>query len=206
MAFPSVIFENAADYWSSYSQELNRAAQTVDGDDIEKAVELIAKAISKESLIFVCGNGGSAAVASHLVCDHNKGIRTDTALRPRVICLNDNVPSMTAISNDMAYARVFDYQLSSLANNGDLLVTISSSGDSDNIVSAIRWANENQVSTIALTGFSGGRSSKLADLNIHVDSQNYGVIEDTHQSIMHVFAQFLRHGALLEKDVASTNF
>jgi phosphoheptose isomerase len=99
---------------------------------------------------------------------------------------------ITAIGNDFSFEEIFVYQLQTFAAAGDALLTVSASGNSENIVRAVAWAAKNGVATIALTGFEGGRSAALADLNIHVRAHNYGIVEDVHQSIMHVFAQYLR--------------
>ena len=98
----------------------------------------------------------------------------------------------TAIANDISYDDVFVYQVRTLAGAGDVLITISSSGDSENVVRACKWAKENECTVIAMTGFTGGRSAELADVNLHVDGDNYGIVEDIHQSLMHVLAQYLR--------------
>ena len=142
--------------------------------------------------IFSCGNGGSAAISNHLLCDFQKGIQTDTDLKPKVVSLSSNIEIITAVANDISYEEIFDYQLRTMAAPGDVLLTISSSGDSENIVRCVDWAHDNNVGTISLTGFDGGRSADAADINLHVDADNYGIIEDVHQSLMHVFAQYLR--------------
>jgi phosphoheptose isomerase len=103
---------------------------------------------------------------------------------------------LTAIANDRAYAEVFAFQLGNLARPGDVLITISSSGDSENIVRALAWAADNGLTTIAFSGFSGGRSAELAEINLHVAAANYGVVEDVHQSLMHILAQYVRMSEL----------
>ena len=101
---------------------------------------------------------------------------------------------------------MFVYQLRTLAEPGDVLITISSSGDSENVVRAVTWARENQVQSIAFTGFAGGRTAKLATVNIHVAADNYGVIEDLHQSIMHVLAHSLRMDGMSVERIAAVKF
>ena len=100
--------------------------------------------------------------------------------------------TVTAIANDITFDDVFVYQLRTLARSGDVLITVSSSGDSENVVRACQWARDNGVSVISMTGFSGGRSAKLADVNLQVEGDNYGIVEDTHQGLMHILAQFIR--------------
>ena len=146
-------------------------------------------------MVYSCGNGGSAAIANHLVCDHCKLVRTDTALIPRIYSLSTTVEVITAIGNDLSYDEIFVYQLRALAKPGDALITISSSGDSENIVRAALWAKENGLPVISMTGFSGGRSADIADVNLHVAADNYGVIEDVHQSLMHLLATIYSPGA-----------
>jgi len=113
---------------------------------------------------------------------------------------------ITAIGNDLSYADVFAYQLQGFGRTGDVLVTVSSSGESENIVRVIDWAKANGIATIALTGFSGGRSSKLADVNLHVDSQNYGVVEDLHQLLLHLLGQWLRMTQMPDALIAERKF
>jgi phosphoheptose isomerase len=157
-------------------------------------------------MVYSCGNGGSCAISNHLLCDFAKGIQTDTEFRPHVASLSANTELITAIANDMTYEEVFAYQLNTLAGPGDVLITISSSGDSPNIVRAIEVAKSRKMQTIAFTGFSGGRSARMADVNVHVPSDNYGVIEDLHQSVMHVLAQALRMEGMSDAKVAAAKF
>ena len=111
-----------------------------------------------------------------------KGVRTGTDLSPRVISLSTNVELLTAIANDIGYEDVFAYQLQSQAQPGDVLIAVSSSGRSPNIVHALTWARDHGLRTIALTGFGGGDARAMAEVAIHVDSANYGIVEDLHQA------------------------
>ncbi len=192
MTFPDFVPASAHDYLVAYGDQLRQALGSVDASALERAAEAIATVSDAGGSLFVCGNGGSAAVSSHLLCDMVKSVRMDTALRPRVISLNDNMPILTAVANDLSYADVFVFQLSSLARAGDAVLTVSSSGDSENVVRALAWGRENGLTTLAMTGFEGGRTRAIADINLHVRGDNYGVVEDTHQSLMHILAQYLR--------------
>lgn len=192
MSFPDRVIENAKAYSREYIGELGRAAAQIDLTAFDRAASLIKNTILDDKTVFACGNGGSAAISNHLLCDFAKGIQNDTGLRPKVISLSSHIELITAIGNDHSYDDIFLYQLRTAARSGDLLLTISSSGNSENIVRAVAWAKEHNVGTIALTGFEGGRSAALADVNIHVPSKNYGIVEDLHQSCMHILAQFLR--------------
>lgn len=206
MSFPSRPFAEPAEFFSAYAEQLGKAARSVSPAAITAASGLMASAIARDSQIFVCGNGGSAAIANHLVCDCVKSVQTDTSLTPRVHSLSANVPFMTAIANDFAYEEVFAYQLKSYARQGDLLLTISSSGNSENIVRAIQAACEIGLDSIAFSGFDGGRSRNMASVALHVDADNYGVIEDVHQSLMHALAQFIRQANMPADLVATRKF
>lgn len=191
--FPDHVYSDAGAYASDYIQRLGIAAATVSPVAISAAADLILNTTLAGKRIFSCGNGGSAAIANHLVCDCLKGIRTDTQLRPKVHSFSTTVELITAIVNDIGSEEMFSYQLSSMAEAGDLLIAISSSGASPNIIKALEVAADMGVKTIAMTGFSGGRSAEIADVNLHVDCDNYGMVEDVHQSLMHILAQYCRH-------------
>jgi D-sedoheptulose 7-phosphate isomerase len=206
MSFPDCRFGEAGLYAESYFAEVAKAAATVDPCKVQEAADILMEVHRRGGIVYSCGNGGSAAIANHLVCDHCKLVQTDTNLRSRVVSLSSTVEMITAIANDLSYAEVFVYPLRSLARPGDALITISSSGDSENIVAAATWARENGIPVIAMTGFSGGRSARIADVNLHVDADNYGVIEDVHQSLMHILAQFIRQAHMEEAVIALRKF
>jgi phosphoheptose isomerase len=196
--FPNRRYTDAGEYLIAYADAVRLAFATIDSDAIRRAARCLEEAVNSRATIFVCGNGGSAAIANHFVCDHVKGASTGTDFHPRVSSLSTNIEIVTAIANDIDYAKVFEFQLSSFADPGDVLVAISSSGASPNILAAINWAKQHQITSISMTGFGGGDSRTLADISLHVDAQNYGVVEDVHQSLMHILAQFLRQKRLLE--------
>ena len=136
--FPMGFHDGASSYCVAYFEEFRRAVKSVDLIEVERAAAILLHAYRTDALVFSCGNGGSAAIANHLQCDHLKGVRTDTDLTPRVVSLASNVEVLTAVSNDIGYDEVFAYQLQAQGRPGDVLVTISSSGSSENIVQAIR--------------------------------------------------------------------
>jgi phosphoheptose isomerase len=206
LTFPNKKYEDIENYATDYFKEISLAASSIDGSKLHQAIEILTKVYTSGGMVFSCGNGGSAAIANHLVCDHSKLVRTDTDLISRIYSLSTTVEIITAIGNDLSYDEIFEYQLKSLARAGDVLITISSSGDSENIVRAANWAKQNSVSVISLTGFSGGRSAKIADVNLHVKADNYGVIEDVHQSIMHLLAQYIRLTHMDEKLIELRKF
>ena len=196
--FPDRLYSDVAEYLRAYALEVRTAFASIDPELLRNAVSCIEDTVIREASIFVCGNGGSSAIADHFVCDYVKGIGADTHFRPRVASLSSNMPIITAIANDTSYERIFEAQLASLGRPGDLLIAVSSSGNSPNIIAALEWANRNQVKSIAITGFTGGGGRKLADIALHVDSCNYGIVEDVHQSLMHVMAQFIRQSRLID--------
>lgn len=206
MSFPDRKFPTAGRFAAAYFEQISAAAMSVSSASLQRAAKALVGAHRAGRFIFSCGNGGSAAIANHLVCDHCKLVQTDTALTPRVYSLSATVELITAIGNDLSYDDIFLFQLRSLAKPGDVLLTISSSGDSENIVRAAQWAKSHEVTVIAMTGFSGGRSAKIADINLHVASDNYGVTEDVHQSLMHILAQYIRQTHMDEELIPLRRF
>ena len=206
MTFPDRGYPSIADYCDDYLTRLAQAGASIDRAALARAADMLDAAFDRSAWLFVCGNGGSAAIANHLLCDVAKGVQTDTGVQPRVMSLSANLEIVTAIANDIAFEDCFLYQIRTAARDGDLLMTISSSGDSENIVRALDWAAANGLESIALTGFDGGRSAPLATVNLHVDGDNYGVIEDTHQSIMHMLAQYLRQAKMPDALISERKF
>lgn len=202
--FPDRLIPGAGNYAGEYFTRLASAAATIDPAAITAAGELIAETTKAGGRIFSCGNGGSAAITNHLVCDCLKGIRTDTALRPKVHSLSTTVELITAIVNDIGIEEMFSFQLDSLGESGDLLIAISSSGASPNIVRTLELARKMGIRTIAMSGFAGLPSRELADVSLHVDHENYGIVEDLHQSLMHILAQYTRHSHLDHPELLGT--
>jgi phosphoheptose isomerase len=206
MKFPLGPHNSAGDYWAGYREAVAQASASVDAAAVERAAELLDDLFTSGRTLYVCGNGGSAAIANHLLCDFAKGIQTDTPVRPKVVSLSSHLELILAIGNDIDFAEVFAYQVRSFAAKGDALMTISASGNSENVVRAVHAARAAGAATIALTGFQGGRCSTLADVNIHVNAENYGIVEDVHQSLMHVFAQYLRLRRMDASLIAAKHF
>lgn len=204
--FPAVHYESADIFAQHYAAEITRALATVDVGEVERAAKILNAAYDRDSAVFACGNGGSASIANHLQCDHIKGVRIGTDLHTRVVSLSTNVELLSAIANDIGYESVFEFQLQSQARPGDVLVVISSSGRSANIVRALEWAQDHEMQTIALTGFEGEPAKNLASASIHVRSTNYGIVEDAHQACMHLLAQYVRQSRMSSRAVASQVF
>ena len=204
--FPAAQFHRADSFGGAYVAELARAFDTVDLDQVARAARILNAAHDRDSAVFSCGNGGSASIANHLQCDHLKGVRNGTGLTARVQSLSTNVELFSAIANDLGYEYVFEYQLQSQARPGDVLIAVSSSGRSPNIARALEWANANEMRTIALTGFQGEPARHRAEVSIHVDSGNYGIVEDAHQACMHLLAQYVRQSRMTPDAVAAQTF
>jgi len=204
--FPGAQYALASAYFDTYAEEIAQAAKSADRAALDRAAAILVEAYARGRRVFSCGNGGSAAIANHLQCDHIKNVRASTDLAPRVQSLCANVELLTAIANDIAYDNIFAYQLQSLSEPGDVLIAVSSSGRSANIVGALAWARDHGLRTIALTGFTGGDARTLADVTIHVEAANYGIVEDLHQAIMHALAQFIRQSRMSAEAISSNVF
>lgn len=180
--------------FNEYSTAVWDAMNNINQSNIDSAIGALVSAYYYKNNIFVCGNGGSAAIADHLTCDVMKGVATDSidgkTLHVNSLCCNS--PLTTAIANDIGYDQVFSKQLEWQAEPFDVLIAISSSGNSPNIINAIKTAKKKYVTVISITGFDGGEAATLANHSIHINSDNYGVVEDVSQSIMHYIAQTLR--------------
>jgi phosphoheptose isomerase len=180
--------------FSDYTDAVWDAMESVSQSALDSVVHILKRVHSNYDTVFVCGNGGSAAIANHLVCDCMKGVATDhrhgKALK--VVSLVSNIPLTTAIANDIGYDQVFSKQLEWQFGGEDVLIVISSSGNSQNIIEVLNTAIEIEMRTIAIVGFDGGKAAEIADHTIHIKSDNYGVIEDVSQAVMHYIAQALR--------------
>ncbi len=181
-----------SNFKEKYVKELNDGLEKLPNCSLMNAYQEIEKAIFNFKDIFVCGNGGSASISEHLSCDHSKGIATNTNLFPRIHSLSSNMSLLTALANDNGYDEIFSAQLLLQAKKDDLLIVISSSGNSPNIVRALEVANALQMKTISLTGFTGGKAKELSLINLHIPVNNYGIVEDSHQILMHIIAQYIR--------------
>lgn len=178
-----------------YFARLVEAIESVDVAAVEAWISRLEHARSAGSTIFVCGNGGSAATASHFAADIGKGASYGRPQRFRVVALTDSIPTITAYANDVGYEVVFAEQLRNLATPGDLLVAISGSGTSPNIIRAIEAANGLGVDVVALTGFDGGVCAPMADISVNVPSDHMGRIEDVHMALCHTVAfSFMEKG------------
>lgn len=173
-------------FTEEYKRQLLRTIEGIDLEKVGQAIEWFRQARAHDRQIFVCGNGGSAATASHFVTDMVKGASYGRPSRFRILALTDPTPTLTAYANDVGYEAVFVEQLKNFARAGDLVVGISGSGNSPNVLRAIEYANSVGCRTLALTGRDGGRLGTIAQLNILVPEPHMGRIEDAHLVICHM--------------------
>jgi D-sedoheptulose 7-phosphate isomerase len=176
------------DFIKDYVEGQVSALRSIDANQVANLISLFRKALDDDRQIFVCGNGGSAANASHFITDLGKGSSDKTYRRFRCQSLNDNVAWMTALGNDYEYSEVFLRQLMNLARRGDILMVMSVSGSSPNLVKAVEWAKSNGIETIALLGGKKGALAGIADHILVVDDLHYGRVEDAHMGICHMIA------------------
>ncbi|MCA9743323.1 MAG: HAD-IIIA family hydrolase [Deferribacteres bacterium] len=182
-------------YFNSYIQDLKATLDEIDHAAFEKVVHILLKARQQDKQIFIIGNGGSASTASHFACDLAKGtVDYDNISfkRFRAISLADNMAYITALGNDIDFDEIFTEQLKSYLNPGDVVLGISASGNSPNIVKALRYAKSAGATTIGLLGFNGGRAKDIVDVHLTVSSRNYGIAEDFHLIVQHVMTQVIR--------------
>ncbi len=171
-----------------YRTDLLDTIARIDTARVDQAIQWFDEARSASKHIFVCGNGGSASTASHFACDIVKGASFNRPVRFRIMALTDSLPTLTAYSNDVSYECVFAEQLKNFAEPGDLVMAISGSGNSPNVLRAVEYANSIGCKTIALTGRDGGKLGPLAHLNLQVPVPHMGRIEDAHMIICHMIA------------------
>lgn len=172
-----------------YLSELKEVLDDFNLEQFEKIVNLILNAYENEKQIFTMGNGGSASTASHFACDLNKGCCTNLEKKIKMICLNDNTPTLLAFANDVSYDVVFVEQLKNFFNPGDLVIGISGSGNSENVIKAIHHAKQNNGKTIGFSGFSGGKLAQMVDVPFVVKVDDIQKVEDIHMILVHMIMQ-----------------
>lgn len=181
----------------AYFDELKASVDALDVSDVEKIADVLMDAYAHNRRIFILGNGGSASTASHMACDIGKGAVADlhhsAEKRFQVIALTDNVATLTAFANDLSFEEVFSQQLDNYLQPGDVVIGISASGNSPNIIKALSHAKEKGAVTVGLLGFvTGGKAKSVADYSIVVQSKRYGIVEDVHLALNHLLAACLK--------------
>ena len=177
---------------NTYLLQIAQTLSHVPRQPLDQIAEAIWETYERDGTILICGNGGSAASATHFACDLAKLTISADCRRVRALALTDNIALMTAWSNDQAYADVFVEQLIGVYRPGDLLFTISGSGNSPNVLRAVEWANQRGAPTVGLTGFDGGKLARLARLSLHVQNDIMPQVEDIHMAICHGLAVAMR--------------
>lgn len=167
--------------------------KNLDLESISNVMNVLEKARIEGKRIFICGNGGSAATASHFCCDFNKGVSETQDQKYNFECLSDNIPTMMAVANDISYDEVFRFPLKNKMKSGDIFIGVSGSGNSKNVVNAMDYAKSIGGTTIALVGYSGGKMKEMADYSIHVNIDNMQISEDVHMILDHVMMYVLSH-------------
>lgn len=185
-----------------YGEYVSKLLSHLDYNAVGEAVDLLLDARGRDSTIFFAGNGGSAATASHFCQDLGEAGRKAGARPFRTICLGDSVSSMTALANDYGYEKIFVGQLENLFRKGDVLVAISASGNSPNVVEAVKWVKRMGGTAICLVGFDGGILKKIGDHVIHVATEKdaYGPVEDIHLVLDHMMTSYLISSGVLRVD------
>lgn len=176
---------------AKYFVKVKSSLDLIDKAALSQLINLLECAREEGRQIFVMGNGGSGATASHYCCDFNKGISLSKEKRYRMICLNDNVPTMMAYANDVGYDEVFVGLLQNFFLPGDVVIGISGSGNSPNVIRAIEWAKDNGGITVGLSGYDGGKLKMVAEYGIHVPVNDMQITEDLHMVIGHCIMRVL---------------
>jgi D-sedoheptulose 7-phosphate isomerase len=184
-----------SNFAAQYLDRLKKVLDAFDGGAFAETVDAVLEAYSRGAHIFIMGNGGSGSTASHLACDINKGCCIDLEKKFKMICLNDNMPTMLALANDLSYEAVFEEQLKNFFNPGDLVIGISGSGNSENVLRAVGYAAAHGGKTAGWCGFGGGRLADMVDLAFVVQSHDMQQVEDTHMVLAHMLMQAV-HEAL----------
>jgi D-sedoheptulose 7-phosphate isomerase len=169
-----------------YLSQLRSVVDLLPRDRLTELGDMLYRAYRNEKQVFTLGNGGSASTASHMAADIAKNTIGPNMCRFRVLSLNDNAAMLTSLANDLGYESVFSEQLHNLVRPGDLVIVVSASGNSPNVIKAVRYARKQSAEVVGLLGFEGGEAARLVDLAIVVASNHYGVIEDVHLIINHI--------------------
>ena len=176
---------------NEYYEREKKVIDALNREELNAAMNCLLDAYERGAYIYVFGNGGSSATASHMVCDFNKGTCYEIDKKFKFVCLNDNLPILMAIGNDDDFSKVFVYQLKDRLTKDDVVLAISGSGNSKNVVKAVDYAKEVGAKVIAMTGYSGGKIAKVADYQMHVPVDDMQITEDLHMGFDHMMMQIL---------------
>lgn len=184
---------SSSQYAAGYAKRMTAILEAFDSEAIGKAIDVLEKACADDKTIFALGNGGSSAIASTLVNDLGPNSFVEGLPPFRMVSLTDNVDSVTSVANDSGYEYIFEYQLRAMLRPGDVVVAMSVSGNSPNIVRGVEYANNNEATTIGWTGFDGGKLGKLCDVHVNIPTalDEYGPAEDMFSILNHMVATYL---------------
>jgi D-sedoheptulose 7-phosphate isomerase len=184
---------NLQKYFSNYRERLFNLIDLVDINDLESVIDVLVTAFKNGKTVYVCGNGGSAATASHIQSDFSYFVRYFTKFRPKVRALTDNVAMITAVGNDSSFAEIFVEQLKGHLEEDDVLICISASGNSKNVIEAAEYANRHGGITVGFIGFTGGNLRDVCKISLYTPNSpgDYGPIEDLHMIYDHLIVNYL---------------
>lgn len=178
-------------FLTDYYQRFAETLLSFDKGPMRDILTVFDKVTEAGGIVWIAGNGGSAGIANHSVCDFSKGTFVEGEKPVRMVSLAANVPLMTALGNDISYDAVFSEPLKYYLTERDAVLLVSSSGNSPNVVAACEYARAQGVPTMAFVGFSGGKLKEVAEHVVHIENDNYGIVEDIHQSLVHVLTQYM---------------
>jgi len=204
--FPKNKIKNSKDFYLEYINQKNTVLQNIDFKELNKIIILLKKCFKNNNIVYTCGNGGSSSLADHFACDFIKQSNNKTNLQVKSISLTSNFSLISAIANDINYDQIFSFQIEKLCKKNDVLFLFSVSGNSPNLIEAIKKAKKMSVKTISFTGFDGGKLAKLSDLNLNFPIANFGIVEDCHVSLMHYLSQYLRNISINNNNFEKINF
>ena len=204
--FPQKKIKNPKDFYLEYVNQKNNLLKNIDFEELNRIINLLKKCFKNNNIVYTCGNGGSSSLADHFTCDFIKQSNNKTNLQVKSISLTSNFSLISAIANDINFDEIFSFQIEKLCEKNDVLFLFSVSGNSPNLVKAIKKAKKIGVKTISFTGFNGGKLAKLSDLNLNFPIANYGIVEDCHTGIMHYLSQYLRNIFINSNNFKKINF
>lgn len=177
----------------NYFENLKETIDNLSISDIESVANILIEARDNGKTIYTMGNGGSGSTASHMVCDIVKGCSFNKDKKFKIFCLNDNIPTILAYSNDVSYDVIFEEQLKNILNSNDVILAISGSGNSKNIIRAIEFGKSKNAKIIGFTGYSGGKLKELSDVSVNANINDMQISEDIHVIIMHILYKLLEN-------------
>jgi len=204
--FPKKKISQSKNFYLEYINLKNDLLQKIDFKELDKIINLLKKSFKNNNILYTCGNGGSSSLADHFSCDFIKQTNNETNLNVKSISLTSNFSLISAIANDISYNKIFSFQVEKLCKKNDVLFLFSVSGNSPNLLEAIKSAKKKGVKTVSFTAFDGGKLSKISDFNLNFPIANFGIAEDCHIGIMHFLSQYLRNIYLTKKTFKKVNF